>query len=131
MSSRHAYEPDHVIAPGEILEEILGAIGMTPSELARRCLQPERLIREILHAKSAITSETAIRLERVLDRPTSFWLQLQSQYDVHRASPREDDAVATRGLGRIGSRARNRRRPPGARRAEQGNGDENARGPGA
>jgi addiction module HigA family antidote len=93
MSPRYAYKPDYAVSPGAVLEEILSSIGMKKTDLARRCHRPEKVISEILHAKAAVTPETAIQFERVLDRPAAFWLQLQAQYDLRRAEQNEDDEI--------------------------------------
>jgi Zn-dependent peptidase ImmA (M78 family) len=40
----------------------------------------KKTINEIVKAKSAITAETALRLERTLNRPAHFWSNLERQY---------------------------------------------------
>jgi HTH-type transcriptional regulator/antitoxin HigA len=77
----HEFVPDYVPPPGVTLRETLEFIGMSQAELARRSGKPEKTISAIASGDSAITPETAIKLERVLDVPASFWLNLQSGYD--------------------------------------------------
>jgi addiction module HigA family antidote len=79
------YEPDYGTKPGEVLEEYLGAAGMTKAELAARCGRPMKTISEIIHGKAAITPETALQFERVLGRPASLWQNLEANYRLHLA----------------------------------------------
>jgi HTH-type transcriptional regulator / antitoxin HigA len=74
------WRPDWAIAPGEILLETLDERGMSQAELARRMNRPLKTINEIIKGKSAITPETALQLELVLDIPASFWNNLERNY---------------------------------------------------
>jgi HTH-type transcriptional regulator / antitoxin HigA len=53
---------------------------MTQSELARRTDRPLKTINEIIKGKAAITPETAIQLERVLQIRASVWNGLETNY---------------------------------------------------
>ena len=70
------YVPVVVTPPGDTLREALDEIGMTQAELARRMGRPKKTINEIVRGKAAITHETALQLERVLDIPAHFWRAL-------------------------------------------------------
>lgn len=83
------YLPDVVTAPGETLQEILEARGMSQAELADRTGRPKKTINEIIKGKAAITAETAIQLERVLEVPASFWLAREQNYREALARSRE------------------------------------------
>lgn len=76
------YEPDHAVAPGETLREVLESTGMTQSDLALRTGRPTKTISEIVMGKAAITPETALQFERVLGVPAAFWNNLQRDYDT-------------------------------------------------
>ena len=71
-SRANTYEPSSVSQPGQTLKDILNERGITQSELATRMGRPEKTISEIVHGKAAITAETAIQLEYVLEVPASF-----------------------------------------------------------
>jgi addiction module HigA family antidote len=71
------YHPDYVSSPGETLLE---TIGMSQAELAKRMGRPIKTINEIIQKKAAITAETALQLEQVLNIPASFWLNREQQY---------------------------------------------------
>ncbi|SIT51346.1 Plasmid maintenance system antidote protein [Paraburkholderia piptadeniae] len=74
------FQPDYAVSPGEILGDELETRGMTQQELARRTgLTPKHIV-SLVQAKSSITPETAIKLERALGMPADYWLNLESQY---------------------------------------------------
>jgi HTH-type transcriptional regulator/antitoxin HigA len=74
------YQPNYAVSPGEVLAAELEIRGMTQQELAKRTgLTPKHIV-AIAKAKSAITPETAIKLERALGMPAEYWLNLESQY---------------------------------------------------
>lgn len=74
------YRPDLVLPPGETLKETLQALDMPQNELAMRMGRPEKTISEIVNAKTIITADTALQLEKVLGIPAGFWLSLESNY---------------------------------------------------
>jgi HTH-type transcriptional regulator / antitoxin HigA len=77
---QNEFHPDYVSPPGETLSETLETLGMSQAELARRMGRPVKTINEIIQKKVAITAETALQLEQVLNIPASFWLQREQQY---------------------------------------------------
>lgn len=85
--------PDYAIPPGVTLLETLHTIGMTQAELAERTGRPRKTINGIVKGKTAITSETAIHLERALGIPASFWMNLESQYQEIQARREEEDSL--------------------------------------
>lgn len=74
------YMPDYIVSPGEVLEFELQIRGMTQNELAKRTGLTPKHIGAIVNAKSAITPETAIKLERAIGMPVQYWLNLRTQY---------------------------------------------------
>ena len=103
-------ESDLPIPPGEVLAEELAARGMRQKELALLMKRPEQAISEIINAKKAITPETALQLEQVLEISAGFWLGLQATYGLTLARLRNDE----RRLGT--TRARRLTRTPTRRR---------------
>ncbi len=84
-----AHEPIH---PGEILlEEFLNPMGITQYRLARSISVPAGRINEIVHAKRAITPDTALRLSRALGTSDRFWMNLRSRYDLDIAIAQHGD----------------------------------------
>jgi addiction module HigA family antidote len=70
---------------------------MTQSELADRMGRPKKTINEIIHAKAAITPETALQLERALGVPARIWNNLERDYREALARIAEQEEL-TRGL---------------------------------
>lgn len=70
------------VHPGEILKEELEARGMSANKLALALRVPSGRITEILNGKRSITPETALRLARYFGNSASFWLGLQTDYDL-------------------------------------------------
>jgi len=87
---RNQYIPDSVSPPGETLEEVLEARGMSQAELAERAGRPKKTINEIIKGKAAITAETALQFERVLGIPAAFWIAREQHYREAMARARED-----------------------------------------
>jgi addiction module HigA family antidote len=67
---------------------------MTQRELAERTGRPVKTINEIITGKAAITSETALQLERVLGTPASFWLNRERAYREHLARIKDAQRLA-------------------------------------
>lgn len=84
-NSSHNILSDIAIPPGETLAETIEAIGLTQAELAMRMGRPPQTINEIINGKKAITSETAIELERVLGTPAHVWINLEKEYQFTKA----------------------------------------------
>lgn len=85
MDERLKYLPEMPIPPGETLRETIKAIGMTQQELATKMDRPKKTINEIIMGKNSITADTAIQFERVLGVPSSFWLNLESNFQLVKA----------------------------------------------
>ena len=78
---------DALIHPGEILlAEFLEPMGLTAYRIAKDIEVPQPHIGEILRGKRAISADTALRLGIYFGLPAQFWLNLQNEYDLRRAS---------------------------------------------
>lgn len=72
---------DQAIPPGETLSDELHARKMTQTELASRMGRPPKVVSQIISGKKAITAETAIQLENVLDGISAMtWLRMEARY---------------------------------------------------
>jgi len=87
------FNPDYAAAPGEIIEEILEARGMTRVELALRCGLSPKTISLILSGKAPVTPDTAIQLERVLGITSSIWNNLEANYRLFLAKEKDSDEL--------------------------------------
>jgi HTH-type transcriptional regulator/antitoxin HigA len=66
--------------PGDTLVETLDVIYMSQADLARRMGRPLKTINEVVKGKVAITADTALQLEKVLNIPAGFWLRREQYY---------------------------------------------------
>jgi addiction module HigA family antidote len=82
------------IHPGEILNDELEDIGVTPTELSRQIDVPPNRITQIIQGKRAITGDTALRLGHWFKTSPQFWLNLQTAYDLRIAAEQIGSAVA-------------------------------------
>jgi addiction module HigA family antidote len=79
--------PGPAISPGEILlEEFLAPLGIGQVEAARRMGISLNRLNEIVLGKRGITADTALRLARFLKTSAQFWMRLQADWDLQRAS---------------------------------------------
>jgi len=84
------YQPDYAVPPGDVLAAELELRGMTQQELAKRTgLTPKHIV-ALAKGKSAITPETAIKLERALGMPAQYWMNLESHYQEDLARLEEE-----------------------------------------
>ena len=67
--------------PGEVVTEYIDSFQWSQRELARRTGLTTKTISMICNGKAAISPDTALRLERVFQRPAHLWLNLQRQFD--------------------------------------------------
>ncbi len=76
--------------PGEmLLEEFLIPLELTQRDLATAIHVPYQRINEIINGRRGMTPSTALRLEKFLGRPASFWLNLQLRWDLYFAQEQE------------------------------------------
>ena len=87
---RIPYNPDAVTAPGETLADLLDERCMSQAELAKRMGRPAKTINEIVKGKAAVTPETALQLEKVLETPAEYWLTHEAKYRTYLARLAED-----------------------------------------
>ena len=71
------------ITPGEILlEEFLKPMGISQNKIARDIDVPVARINDIVHARRAITADTALRFGKYFGMTAEFWVNLQARYDL-------------------------------------------------
>ncbi len=88
---------DLAIPPGETLADEIAARGMSQTDLAARLGRPVQVVNEIVRGKKSITDETAFDLEKVLDIPAMFWVNLEQNYRMTRARLREQESLQVDG----------------------------------
>jgi len=69
--------------PGAVLrEDVLPALDMTQTELARRLGVSRLSVSELLHERRALSPEMAVRLGALLQTSAESWLAMQSAVDL-------------------------------------------------
>jgi len=93
--SKNQFKPDYLVSPGQILADILEEQSMPQKDLAERTGITTKTINEIVNGKARITPDTALRFERVLGVPASFWNNAQIKYDEHKVRLDEERKLET------------------------------------
>ena len=85
------------VHPGAFLrEDVLPAVTMTKSDVARALGISRAQLYAILAGKAPVTAQVALRLGRFFGNGPELWLAMQSQFDLEtlgRAMARELDAI--------------------------------------
>ncbi len=83
-----AHPPIH---PGTVLfEDYMEPMGLSQRRLADLINVPPRRINEIIHGKRAITPDTSLRLGKMFGISDTFWLNMQTHYDLEVAKETTD-----------------------------------------
>lgn len=80
-----AFAPDWVSPPGETLQDLIEERDWSQNELATRLGLSEKHINQLINAKVPLSTDVALRLERVLGNPADFWLNREARYQHHKA----------------------------------------------
>lgn len=79
------------VHPGEILrEEFLAPLGLSMNKVAMALRVPVTRIADTVNEKRGITADTALRFARYFNNSATFWMNLQTRYDLEVA---EDEIV--------------------------------------
>jgi antitoxin HigA-1 len=93
--------------PGDmLLEEFLIPLNISQTALAGRLEIPLQRVNEIVRGKRGVTADTAWRFARAFGNSPQFWMNLQSNYDLALARPREADAPQPRPASKTATRKR-------------------------
>jgi antitoxin HigA-1 len=77
---------------GEILrEEFMIPLGLSMNKMAMDLRVPVTRIADIVHERRGITADTALRFARYFKNSPTFWMNLQTRYDLEIA---EDEIAA-------------------------------------
>lgn len=81
------------VHPGEVLrEDFLVPMKLSPNLVARACSVSRTRIERLARGQTPVTADTALRLARYFGTTPAFWMNIQVQFDLERAS--EEMAVA-------------------------------------
>lgn len=77
-------EPMH---PGEVLKELyLDPLDMGAITVARRLDVPRTRIERLVKGVTSVTPDTALRLARAFNTTPTYWMNMQTNYDMSVAS---------------------------------------------
>jgi antitoxin HigA-1 len=74
------------VHPGRILRRQLDALEMSARKFAEHIGVPPNAVTEILNGERSVTAQMAIRFGRAFGTTPQFWLNLQTLYDLKRAT---------------------------------------------
>jgi addiction module HigA family antidote len=74
------------IHPGEILKtELMEPYGLSGNALARLLSVPANRVTEIINGERSISIDTALRLSKCFGMSAQMWMNLQTDYELHKA----------------------------------------------
>ncbi|HEU5352774.1 MAG TPA: HigA family addiction module antitoxin [Terracidiphilus sp.] len=76
------YNPAH---PGEMIQEYVEGLGLTVSALAAHLKITRANLSRIIHGKTGVSAEMALRLSEAFGTSAEVWIRLQSNYDLAKA----------------------------------------------
>lgn len=83
------------VAPGDILlHEFMEPLDLSANALARAMKVPANRITGILKGSRNITADTALRLQAAFGVSATFWMGIQSQYNLEQAESEMADTIA-------------------------------------
>lgn len=83
-----------VIHPGEILlEEFMRPLDISANALGLVLHVPANRILAITKGRRAISADTALRLSRYFGTTAEFWVNLQTLYDLKKATAEEGSRI--------------------------------------
>jgi antitoxin HigA-1 len=77
-----ALETNVLLHPGEVLSMEIEARGIKKSEFANAIGVTPGNLTELLNGKRHVSAMMAIKIEALLEISASFWLRIQSEYDL-------------------------------------------------
>lgn len=76
---------NYAVAPGAYLEEWIDEHGLSQQDVADMLGTSRKQVNEIVNGRAPVTSDTALRLERVVGIPATTWLRHEATYRADRA----------------------------------------------
>jgi antitoxin HigA-1 len=76
------YNPAH---PGEIIQEYMEGLGLTVSALAAHLKVTRANLSRMIHGRTGVSAEMALRLSEAFGNSPEVWIRLQANYDLAKA----------------------------------------------
>ena len=85
-----------IVHPGRLLRRELAARGLSANRLALDLGVPSGRITDILNERRSISADTAVRLGRYFGNRPTFWLDLQTHFDIARVERERGREISAR-----------------------------------
>jgi len=85
------HNPAH---PGEIVQEYMEGFGLTVSALAAHLRITRANLSRMIHGKTGVSAEMAVRLSEAFGTSPEVWIRLQANYDLARAMTKRRVKIA-------------------------------------
>ena len=76
------YNPAH---PGEIIQEYMEGLDLTVSALAAHLRITRANLSRMIHGKTGVSAEVALRLSDAFGTSPQAWIRMQANYDLAKA----------------------------------------------
>lgn len=80
MSKNNKFN-EYILAPEETILELLEVNSMNQLDLASKIGITKEIVNKIINGSAPITTELALKIENEFNIPTSFWSNLESNYN--------------------------------------------------
>jgi antitoxin HigA-1 len=85
------HDPAH---PGEIIQEYMEGLGLTVSALAAHLKITRANLSRMIHGKTGVSAEMALRLSAAFGTSPEVWIRLQANYDLAKAMRKKRVKIA-------------------------------------
>ena len=75
----------HPAHPGEIVQEYMEGLGLTVSALAAHLKITRANLSRMIHGKTGVSGEMALRLSEAFGTSPAVWVRMQANYDLAKA----------------------------------------------
>lgn len=82
MKASTKYVPFEASHPGSLILDEIKFRGINQADLAVQMSVQKSLLNEIIKGKRALTADIALLLEKILEIPAQYWMNLQSQFEL-------------------------------------------------
>ena len=89
-------EMKNPVHPGALVAECLADLGLSVAEAAKGLGITRQQLHNVIAARSSVTPEMAIRLEKAFGGTANTWLRMQANYDLAQMRKRADEIVVAR-----------------------------------
>jgi addiction module HigA family antidote len=76
------HNPSH---PGKIVQEYMEGLGLTVTALAAHLKITRANLSRMIHGKTGVSAEMAVRLSEAFGTSPEVWIRLQANYDLAKA----------------------------------------------